>query len=367
MLDRFTKLALFGLIILIGIVAAQPYVERYYLSGEPRQIVPRAGLAEAETTTIAIFEQVSPSVVQVLARAPGNRTPQPGQALQQGMQTGTGFVWDEAGHVVTNNHVIEGASEVFIRLASGEMAKATLVGTAPRYDLAVLNMANRQRLPPPVAVGASEDLKVGQSVFAIGNPFGLDQTLTTGVISALTRRLPTPGGREIANVIQTDASINPGNSGGPLLDSAGRVIGVNTAIFSPTGTNTGIGFAIPIDTVNRIVPLIISDGRVPTPGIGIVAADETVSAQLGVQGVVIVSVVPESPAAGAGLLGLDSATGELGDVIVAVNGAPVRRVPELTEALEEAGVGNEVELTVERDGDRSTLELEVKDIGLDPS
>ena len=366
MLDRFTRLALLGLIILIGIVAAQPYIERYYLSGEPRQIVPRARLAEAETTTIAIFEQVSPSVVQVLARAPGSRAPQPGQALQ-GMQTGTGFVWDEAGHVVTNNHVVEGASEVFIRLASGQMARATPVGTAPRYDLAVLRMANRQGLPPPVAVGTSEDLRVGQSVFAIGNPFGLDQTLTTGVISALTRRLPTPGGREIANVIQTDASINPGNSGGPLLDSAGRVIGVTTAIFSPTGTNTGIGFAIPIDTVNRIVPQIIRDGRVPTPGIGIVAADETVSAQLDVQGVVIVSVVPDSPAAEAGLRGLDSATGELGDVIVAVNGTPVRRVPELTEALEEAGVGNEVELTIERDGDRSTLELEVKDIGLDPS
>jgi 2-alkenal reductase len=282
------------------------------------------------------------------------------------MQTGTGFVWDEAGHVVTNNHVVEGASEVFIRLASGDMARATPVGTAARYDLAVLHMDRRQ-LPPPVRIGRSSNLKVGQSAFAIGNPFGLDQTLTTGVISALTRRLPTSTGREILNVIQTDASINPGNSGGPLLDSAGLVIGVNTAIFSPTGTNTGIGFAIPIDTVNRVVPQIITDGRVPTPGIGIVAADETVSAQLGVRGVVIVRVVPDSPADEAGLRGLDETTGELGDVIVAVNGERVRRVPELTEALEAAGVGNEVEITVERGGDSSKVELEVEDIGLDPS
>jgi 2-alkenal reductase len=268
--------------------------------------------------------------------------------------------------VVTNNHVVEGASEVFIRLASGDMARATPVGTAARYDLAVLHMDRRQ-LPPPVRIGRSSNLKVGQSAFAIGNPFGLDQTLTTGVISALTRRLPTSTGREILNVIQTDASINPGNSGGPLLDSAGLVIGVNTAIFSPTGTNTGIGFAIPIDTVNRVVPQIITDGRVPTPGIGIVAADETVSAQLGVRGVVIVRVVPDSPADEAGLRGLNETTGELGDVIVAVNGERVRRVPELTEALEAAGVGNEVEITVERGGDSSKVELEVEDIGLDPS
>ena len=366
MLDRFTKLALVGLLVVIGIVAAQPYIDRYLLSGEPREVTARADLTEAETTTIAIFEQAAPSVVQVVGRTLGGRTPIPGQNGRN-MQTGTGFVWDEAGHVVTNHHVVEGASEVFIRLASGEMARATPVGSAARYDLAVLHLADRARLPPPVQVGTSSDLQVGQSTFAIGNPFGLDQTLTTGVISALTRRLPTSTGREIANVIQTDASINPGNSGGPLLDSAGRVIGVNTAIFSPTGTNTGIGFAIPIDTVNRIVPQIISEGRVPTPGIGIVAAGETVSAQLGVQGVVIVRVVPGSPAEKAGLRGLNPVTGEPGDVIVAVNGETVRRIPELTEALEEAGVGNNVESTVARNGVTSTVALEVQDIGLDPS
>jgi 2-alkenal reductase len=364
--DRFTKLALVGLLVLIGIVAAQPYVDRYFLAGDPRPILPRGELSNVEATTITIFEQVSPSVVQVLARTGAGGTASPGQG-EGDMQTGTGFVWDDAGHVVTNNHVVEGASEVFIRLASGEMAKVTPVGTAARYDLAVLHMPARGRLPPAVAIGTSADLKVGQSAYAIGNPFGLDQTLTTGVISALTRRLPTPTGREISNVIQTDASVNPGNSGGPLLDSAGRVIGVNTAIFSPTGTNTGIGFAIPIDTVNRVVPQIITEGRVPTPGIGIVAADETVSAQLGVQGVVVVRVMPGSPADKAGLRGLDTTSGELGDVIVAVNGKTVRRLPEFTEAIEESGVGSEVELTLQRDGGSSTVELEVEDIGLDRS
>jgi 2-alkenal reductase len=365
-LDRFTRLALVGLLVMMGLVLVQPYIDRYVLSGDPRAVVPRADLSDAERTAIEIFEQVAPSVVQVVAQPAGRRplVPEPNGT---GMHTGTGFVWDEAGHIVTNSHVIEGAREVLIGLATGEVVRARTVGTAEHYDLAVLHMSDRARLPPPVSIGSSSDLRVGQAAFAIGNPFGLDQSLTTGVISALTRRLPTTTGREISNVIQTDASINPGNSGGPLLDSAGRVIGVNTAIFSPTGTNTGIGFAIPIDSVNRIVPQLISQGRVPTPGIGIVAADEMVSARVGVQGIVIVRIVPGSPADRAGLQGLDARTGELGDVIVEVNGNTVRRLPDLTEALERIGVGNPVELTVERNGATTTLELQVEDIGRRPS
>src|SRR5262249_36479782 len=176
-------------------------------------------------------------------------------------------------------------------------------GVAPNYDLAVIRLQGATNLPPPIAVGSSTDLKVGQAAFAIGNPFGLDQSLTTGIISALKRRLPTQGGREISNVIQTDAAINPGNSGGPLLDSAGRLIGGNTAIFSPSGSNAGIGFAIPVDIVNRVVPDLIRTGRVPTPGIGIVAADESVATRLRAQGVIIVRTVPGSPAERAGLRG----------------------------------------------------------------
>ena len=170
-------------------------------------------------------------------------------------------------------------------------------------------------------------MRVGQAAFAIGNPFGLDQSLSSGIISALKRRLPTVAGREIANVIQTDAAINPGNSGGPLLDSAGRVIGVTTAIISPSGTNAGIGFAIPVDVVNRIVPELIRNGRVPTPGIGIIAADEAAATRLGVEGVVIVQTSPGSPAARAGLRGVNLQGDMLGDVIVEAWGTKAASTP----------------------------------------
>jgi S1-C subfamily serine protease len=220
-----------------------------------------------------------------------------------------------------------------------------------------------RQLPRPVAIGASGDLKVGQTAYAIGNPFGLDQSMSSGIISALKRRLPTSGGREIANVIQTDAAINPGNSGGPLLDSAGRVIGVTTAIISPSGSNAGIGFAVPVDVVNRIVPQLIRDGRVPTPGIGIVMANEAVAARLGVEGVIVVRTAPGSPAQRAGLRGVDLASGELGDVIVEANGKPVRRLADLTDEIEQTGVGKPIRLTVRRGNQRRDVEAEIIDIG----
>src|SRR5438876_2603485 len=222
-----------------------------------RTVDQRGPLSEAERANIELFERVSPSVVQVAARsAVGNPLAEDegGEAAAGAAASGTGFVWDNAGHVVTNNHVVQSGSEVAVRFASGEVAQAEVIGVAPNYDLAVVRIKNARKLPPPVALGSSNELKVGQSAFAIGNPFGLDQSLTSGIISALKRRLPTSSGREIANVIQTDTAINPGNSGGPLLDSAGRLIGVNTAIISPSGTSAGIGFAIPIDIVNRVVP-----------------------------------------------------------------------------------------------------------------
>jgi 2-alkenal reductase len=252
---------------------------------------------------------------------------------------------------------------VRIRLSSGEIVAADVVGTAPNYDLAVLRLTRVRAPPPAIPLGTSADLKVGQSAFAIGNPFGLDQTLTTGVISALQRRLPTSGGREIANVIQTDAAINPGNSGGPLLDSAGRLIGVNTAIYSPSGSSAGIGFAIPADVVNRVVPEIIRNGRMPTPGIGIIAAQEAAAAQLGIEGVVVVRTLPGSPAAEAGLQGVDPRTGMPGDIIVGANGEPVRRLSDLTAALEKAGVGKPVELRLERNGRPVTVRVDVADMG----
>ena len=359
---RSTQIAVIAVLAILGLYVAQPYVDRMLFSAStPRAVEPRGNLSELERTTIELFERVSPSVVQVVARRAGDTM----QAEPDGgpAASGTGFLWDPAGHVVTNDHVVEGADSVAVRFASGQVVRARITGTAPNYDLAVLQLDSTHALPPPIAIGTSANLKVGQSVFAIGNPFGLDQSLTTGIISALKRRLPTSAGREISDVIQTDAAINPGNSGGPLLDSAGRVIGVNTAILSPSGTSAGIGFAIPVDVVNRVVPELISRGYVPTPGIGIITASEAAATRAGVEGVVIVKTVPGSPAEQAGLRGIDPSTGALGDVIVGVNGKPVRRLPDLIQEIERVGVGNKVTLTVKRDGRERSVEVEAKDIG----
>jgi 2-alkenal reductase len=300
-------------------------------------------------------------VVQVAAR-PAQADPFADES-GDGAASGTGFIWDGAGHVVTNDHVVQGSRDLAVRLSTGEVVHAELVGVAPNYDLAVIRIRNTASLPPAVAVGSSADLKVGQAAFAIGNPFGLDQSLTSGIISALKRRLPTQSGREIANVIQTDAAINPGNSGGPLLDSAGRLIGVTTAIISPSGTNAGIGFAVPVDVVNRVIPQLIQNGRIPTPGIGIVAANEAVATRLGVDGVVVLQAAPGSSAARAGLQGVDRSTGVVGDIIVEANGKPVRRLADLTDVIEEAGVGRSIEIAAVRNGQKRKVSAEIIDIG----
>jgi 2-alkenal reductase len=360
--NRFVRTILLVLLIALCFVVLRPYIDlALFSANSPRPVEARGSLADYERTTIEIFEKVSPSVVQVVGRT-GNEQPFGGEE-QQGAQTGTGSVWDEAGHIVTNNHVVEGTTALAVRFASGEIGRAQIVGTAPNYDLAVIRVTGVGRLPAPIAIGTSADLKVGQAAFAIGNPFGLDQSLTAGIISALKRRLPTSSGREISNVIQTDAAINPGNSGGPLLDSSGRMIGVNTAIFSPSGSNAGIGFAIPVDIVNRVVPDLIRNGHVPTPGIGIVAGNEQVATRLGVQGVIVVRTVPGSPAARAGLRGVNTTTGELGDVIVGVDGVTVRRLTDLTDHLEQVGVGKTVKLTLDRGGQQTTVSVEVTDVG----
>jgi 2-alkenal reductase len=357
MQDRATRIIMLVVAVLLAILVLQPYVNGYLFSArEPRPVTARGDLSELERSTIRVFETVAPSVVQVVALQ--GRGPAGGEPAG----SGTGFVWDAAGHVVTNEHVVEYGSSYVVRLASGEVLPAEVVGRAPNYDLAVLRLRRRGGLPAPVNVGSSADLKVGQTAYAIGNPFGLDQSLTTGIISALKRRLPTSGGREIADVIQTDAAINPGNSGGPLLDSAGRLIGVNTAIYSPSGTSAGIGFAIPVDVVNRVVPELIRTGRVPTPGIGILAGDETLAAQLGVTGVVVADVVPGSPADRAGLRGVNPRAGIIGDVIVGIEDAPVRRLSDLTDRLERVGVGNTVSLQIVRNNRSETIEVTVIDV-----
>jgi 2-alkenal reductase len=360
MQDRMTRVVMIVLAVLLALFVLQPYVNTYLFSArEARPVTPRGDLAEFERSTIRVFETVAPSVVQVVSVPRGGGSAR-GEASGA---SGTGFVWDAAGHVVTNDHVVAGGGSFAVRLASGEVLPGEVVGRAPNYDLAVLRLSQRGNLPAPVSVGRSADLKVGQAAYAIGNPFGLDQSLTTGIISALKRRLPTSGGREVADVIQTDAAINPGNSGGPLLDSAGRLIGVNTAIYSPSGTSAGIGFAIPVDVVNRVVPELIRSGRVPTPGIGILAADETLAAQLGVTGVIVGDVVPGSPAEQAGLRGVDPRAGVIGDIIVGIEGAPVRQLSDLTDRLEQAGVGNSVSLSILRGNRSETVTVRIIDVG----
>jgi 2-alkenal reductase len=355
--ERATRLLMLVLILLLTGLVLQPYLNRLMFSADtPRAVAARGELSALEASSIAVFEAVAPSVVQVVTQPAGSRSP-------VGASSGTGFVWDAAGHIVTNNHVIQGGGRVLVRLAEGDVLHATVVGRAANYDLAVLRIDSRRGLPRPVPLGQASDLKVGQIAYAIGNPFGLDQSLTMGIISALKRRLPTSGGREVSDVIQTDAAVNPGNSGGPLLDSAGRLIGVNTAIFSPSGANVGIGFAIPVDVANRIVPALIQSGRVPTPGIGILIAEEAITAQLGISGIVIADVMPGSPADRAGLRGFDRNAGIVGDVIVGVEGKPVQRLAQLTEHLERVGPGGAVTLSVQRGDNTRQVEVAVVDIG----
>ena len=355
MKDSINRVLLAAILVLLAIAVVHPLVDRWLvMQSAPRPVDARGDLSEFETSSIRLFQTISPSVVQVGVLHGGSA---------RDMASGTGFVWDDAGHIVTNNHVVENGTAIYVRLVSGEVFEADLVGRAPNYDLAVIRLGRGALHPPPVPLGSSGDLKVGQAAYVIGNPFGLDQSLTSGVISALERRLPTSGGREVSNAIQTDAAINPGNSGGPLLDSAGRLIGVTTAIYSPSGANAGVGFAIPVDVVNRVVPTLIRTGRYPAPGLGIAAADEYVAAQLGVTGVIVAGVAPGSPAAKAGLIGMDPVSGTLGDVIVAVDGKPVRHLADLVAGLEAAGVGGQVELTVARGRRQRTVPVQVVDIG----
>jgi S1-C subfamily serine protease len=304
----------------------------------PRAVTPRGPLAADELAHIEIFRRASPSVVHITTLA-ARRDLFTMNVQQVPRGTGTGFVWDESGHIVTNYHVIQGANAAQVTLADQSTHAARLVGAFPDRDLAVLRIdAPRERLPP-LAIGTSRDLQVGQRVYAIGNPFGLDQTLTTGLVSALGREIQSLNQRTIRGAIQTDAAINPGNSGGPLLDSAGRLIGVNTAIFSPSGASAGIGFAIPVDEVNRIVPRLIRDGRFVRPALGVTAAPPGLRQSLGLpRGVPLVQVQPGSPAARAGLQPFRRGQrGEIigGDVITAVGGEPVESLDDMLTLLEQ--------------------------------
>jgi S1-C subfamily serine protease len=324
---------------------------------DQRPVAARGTVADFEATTIEVFRSAAPAVVHIttLVNAAGPFSLDV-QQIPEG--TGSGFVWDKEGHIVTNFHVIQNASAAVIVLADGTSWQGRLVGSYPAKDLAVLAIDAPGRQLQPITVGSSADLQVGQTAFAIGNPFGLDQTLTAGVVSTLDREIGSVPGHAIRNIIQTDAAINPGNSGGPLLDSAGRLIGVNSAILSPSGVFSGVGFAIPADEVNRIVTQLIRHGTVIRPSLGVALAPDQLTRRLGVEGVLVMRVDPAGPAARAGLRPTrrDAAGNvRLGDMILAIADDATGSTEDFFAALEEREPGDEVTLTILRDGQRMTL------------
>ena len=359
---RLVAMALVAMLVGLFAVLALPRLMQRDAAAQavPRPVAPRAALLPEEQTTIELFEKARVSVVFITTQSRVMDV-WTRNIFNIPRGSGSGFAWDDRGHIVTNYHVLEGASAALVRLSDGRDANATLVGASRAHDLAVIQV-DVDNPPPPLLVGSSSDLRVGQNALAIGNPFGLDWTLTTGVVSAIDRSLPSEDGRNlIEHLIQTDAAVNPGNSGGPLLDSAGRLIGVNTAIFSPSGASAGVGFAVPVDTVNRVVPQLIATGKYIRPALGVQTDErlnQLITAQLGIKGVAVLRVTPGSGAAAAGLRGARTAADgsiEPGDIILAVDGVPVESVPRLLGSLDEHRVGDTVRLTVLRDGKKIEL------------
>lgn len=331
----------------------------------PRPVTPRGPLTSDETGNITVFESSKGSVVYIsTSEKVLDYWTLSVETVPHG--TGSGFIWDSAGHVVTNLHVIADASLATVRLADGKDYPAKLIGASRTHDIAVLQIKIPASSTKPIPIGTSHDLQVGQKVYAIGNPFGLDWTLTTGVVSALDRSLTGETGTLIQHLVQTDAAINPGNSGGPLLDSAGRLIGMNTAIYSPSGASAGVGFAVPVDTVNRVVPELIAKGHYASPSLG-VQTDETLSRaiarQIGIQGAAILRVRAGGPAAQAGLRGARIGPRNAiyaGDVIVALNDKPVDSVARLLALLDDCKPAETVLLTVWRDGKKIRVSVTLR-------
>ncbi|MHC4912685.1 MAG: S1C family serine protease [Planctomycetota bacterium] len=361
---KHTQLLIMLLLVLIVLFvffqAKQWFTGLYDETAKPRLVMPRGNLAQDEKSTIELFKLVSPSVVYITSIAV-QRDIFSFRALEIPQGTGSGFVWDESGYIVTNFHVIKDAQAAEVTLADSSKWKAKLVGFEPDKDLAVLKIDAPKKLLRPITVGTSSDLEVGQKVFAIGNPFGFDQTLTTGVISGLGREIESITRRPIQGVIQTDAAINPGNSGGPLLDSAGRLIGINTAIVSPSGAYAGVGFAVPVDFVNRMVPQIIRYGKVQKPVLGVTIAEDHVVKRLGAEGVLIFTVKPGGAADKAGVRPTRrDRRGRLvlGDLIVAVDNKTVSESRDLFRILDTHKIGDTVRLRVRRpDGE---VDLDVR-------
>jgi S1-C subfamily serine protease len=313
--------------------------------------------AAEEQLLVNLYERVSSSVVNIAVSTPF------------GGGTGSGFVLDNNGHIATNNHVIEGAEQILVRFADETLVEAELVGADVDSDLAVIRVDVPADLLSEVRLGDSSTLRVGQRAIAVGNPFGLEQTMTTGIISALGRVVRQESGFSLPQLIQTDAAINPGNSGGPLLNARGEVIGVNTFIFSPSGSSSGVGFAVPVNTVKRVVPSLFAIGRYEDPWLGIsgLSINPVVAGALDLpveQGILLQAVVPEGPAERAGLRGNDQRAeidGRLlptgGDIIVAIDGVELRDMDDLVAYLAETTVGQTVTLDILREGERQSADV----------
>ncbi|MGM0681912.1 MAG: S1C family serine protease [Thermodesulfobacteriota bacterium] len=341
-----------------------PEHTRHDPNAKPKIVEARGDLAADEKSIINIFQSASPSVVYItsieLRRGLFSLNI---QEIPKG--TGSGFIWDKEGRIVTNYHVIRNSNKVHVTLADNSTWKASLVGAAPDKDIAVLQISAPASRLSPIALGESSGLIVGQKVFAIGNPFGLDHTLTSGIVSALDREIKSANGLTIQGVIQTDAAINPGNSGGPLLDSAGRIIGMNTAIYSTSGTYAGIGFAVPADEINRVVTQLIKHGHLIRAGLGVAIANDRLASRLGIKGVLIVKVESGSTADKAGLRGVRRFRDDLvlGDVIVSIDGVSVADYDDLHQELDKHKPGDEVTLKIIREGREFKVDVVLQRIG----
>lgn len=328
---------------------------------ESRPVIARGELASDETTTIDLFRTVGPSVVYITGMSVRQDCFYC-RALEVPQDAGTGFVWDENGYIVTSYHVIAETQAVQVALADHSEWRARIVGSDPDKDIAVLKIDAPRRLLPPIPMGTSQNLQVGQKVFAIGNPFGFDQTLTTGIISGLGREITGATSRPIRDVIQTDAAINPGNSGGPLLDSSGRVIGINAAILSPSGAYAGIGFAVPIDAVNATVPKLIRGEESDTPRLGVRFAEDHLVRRLGREGALVLTITPGGAADKAGLLATrrgDDGEIHLGDLVVAIDGQPVSGTGDLYRIIDTHKRGDTVTMTIVREDEKMDVPVEL--------
>ncbi len=349
---------------LLWVVLFKPSQFSFKQSAAPRAITARGNLASDEQNGIELFASISPSVVYITS-VEVHRNFFSMNAYEIPKGTGSGFVWDTAGRIVTNYHVIEDASRIHVTLEDNTTWKAVLIGAAPEQDLAVLQISAPAQQLHPIPIGESHNLLVGQRVYAIGNPFGLDHTLTSGIVSALGREINSVAGTPIRGVIQTDAAINPGNSGGPLLDSAGRLIGVNTAIYSPAGVSAGIGFAVPVDQINDVVPHLIKYGKVLKPSMGITIATPQLARRFHIDGVLIIKVTPGSSAEKAGIIGTKQRRGQviLGDIIIGINGEDIHNRRDLVKILNTFKIGDVITLKIIRNKEKFQVDVVLEPLG----